>query len=55
VLSCRPQAKIINRAVGEVCKCLRSARAVSQSLNTIFFPTGTTSLKKVKKDGYIPD
>jgi hypothetical protein len=50
VLSCRPQAKIINRAVGEVCKCPRSARALSQQgLNTIFFPTGTTSLKKVKK------
>jgi hypothetical protein len=31
VLSCRPQAKIINRAVGEVCKCLRSARVVHMS------------------------
>jgi hypothetical protein len=24
VVSCRPQAKIINRVVDEVCKCLRS-------------------------------
>jgi hypothetical protein len=56
VVSCRPQAKIINRVVDEVCKCLRSARTLSyQGLNTIFFPTGTTLLKKVKKDGYIRD
>jgi hypothetical protein len=26
-----------------------------RGLNTIFFPTGTTLLKKVKKDGYIRD
>jgi hypothetical protein len=29
VVSCRPQAKIINRVVDEVCKCLRSARTLS--------------------------
>jgi hypothetical protein len=49
VPSCRPQAKIINRAVGEVCKCLRSARALSEQGSNTFFSTGTTSLKKVKK------
>jgi hypothetical protein len=29
VVSCRRQAKIINRVVDEVCKCLRSARTLS--------------------------